>query len=260
MTAAPSSKPPRTSDWIFAWRPLGAPLLPKFLALAFSAAAFTLLITSVRIQLARPEKISPRKSSLIYLGDDAQSRALALRAREGGPYPSRFDPANWPGFADTLRLAMDSASYRPPAYQPSLEDLPEENLAPPLRLAPHGKAFFPERAPADAPSPAVAAAPSLVPRLYPLSAGIALPDSLPAFTAPMDAVMTSANWRFLICLSPAGTVTRCVSLEKGGEAAADSLVAWLRQVPFPPAATHKDRWISLAILFTHLRGHGPDAR
>jgi hypothetical protein len=87
-----------------------------------------------------------------------------------------------------------------------------------------------------------------------------MPDSLPAFTAPVDAVMTSASWRFLICLNPAGTITQCVSLEKGGEAAADALIAWLRQIPFPPAAEKKDRWISLAISFTHAPGHGTDAR
>ncbi len=263
-TGAHSPKPPPSTEWIFCWRTFSAPLLPKFLALTFASIVFALLITSVRVQLVQPEKVSPRKASLIYLGDDAQSRALALRAQEGGPFPSRFDPSDWQGLAETERLAMNAASYQPPAYQPVLNDLPEENLVPPLVLAPHGKAFFPERpavAPPMAESPVIADH-TLVPRLYPLSddAAAVIPKSLPAFTAPVDAVMTSANWRFLICLSPAGTVTQCVSLEKGGETAADALVAWLRQIPFSPAAEYQERWISLAIAFAHPSDHGTDAR
>lgn len=260
VTPAHSPKPHRSSEWVFSWRPLGSPLLPKFFALAFAATAFALLITSVRVQLVRPDKVSPRKASLIYLGDDVESRALALRAQEGGPFPSRFDPSTWQGLAETERLAMDAAGYQPPAYEPVFKELPEENLVAPLVLSPHGKAFFPER-----PATAVSEAPTasdhtLAPRLFPLSESAPTPTSLPPFTAPVDAVMTSANWRFLICLSPAGTVTQCVSLEKGGEASADALVAWLRQVPFTPAAGTNDRWISLAVGFTHAPSHGTDAR
>ncbi len=254
----------RSSESVFAWRPLGAPLLPKFLALVFTTVAFALLITSVRVQIVRPEKVSPRKASLIYLGADPQSRALALRAEEGGPLPSRFDPSAWQGLAETERLAMDLASYRPPSYQPVLKDLPEESLVAPLLLAPQGKAFFPKRAAtlSAVSTPPAIADHTLVPRLYPLSdaAAAAIPDSLPALTAPVDAMMTSANWRFLICLSPAGTMTQCVSLEKGGESTADALIDWLRQIPFVPSAENKDRWIVLAIGFTHPSDHGTDAR
>lgn len=264
MTATPahSPGPPPSSDWVFSWRPLGSPLLPKILALTFAATVFTLLITSVRVQLIRPEKVSPRKASLIYLGDDAQSRALALRAQEGGPFPSRFEPSSWLGLAETERLAMAAARYQPPTYQPELGGLPEANLVPPLVLAPQGKAFFPERPATVVPEAPAASEFTLLPQLYPLSAesAAAMPESLPPFDAPVDAVLTSANWRFLICLSPAGTVTQCVSLEKGGETAADALVYWLRQLPFPPAAETKDRWISLGIGFTHTPGHGTDAR
>ena len=264
MTAPPahSQQPRHAPGWIYPWRAVTAPLLPKFLALAFATTVFTLLITSVRVQLVRPEKISPRKASLIYLGNDAQSRALALRAQEGGPFPSRFDPSSWQSLAEIERTAMDAASYQPPAYQPVLKDLPEENLAPPLVLAAQGKAFFPQRPAATAPEPPPASDHPLVPQLYPLAAGAAaiLPASLPPFTAPVDAVMTSANWRFLICLSPAGTVTQCVSLGKGGEPAADALNDWLRKIQFPAAADDNDRWTSLAIGFTHLPGHGIDAR
>lgn len=264
MTATPahSSKPQRSTDWVFVWRPLGSPLLPKFLALAFATTLFTGLITTLRVQLVRPEKVSPRKASVIYLGDDAQSRALALRAQEGGPFPSRFDPSDWQGLAQTERMAMDAACYQPPAYQPILQDLPEENLVPPLVLAAQGKAFFPERPATAIPPPPAVLDHTLVPWFYPLSdqAAAAIPATLPTFTAAIDAVMTSANWRFLLCLDPSGSVTQCVSLEKGGETAADTLVAWIRQVPFSPAADQKDRWISLTVGFTHPPRHGPDAR
>lgn len=266
MTAS-STQPGKVSpskEWVFPWRPLGSPLFPKFIALAIVAAAFTLLISTVRIHLVSPERISPRKASLIYLGDDSQSRALALRAQEDGPFPSRFELSDWQSLAESEQRAFDAVRYQIPPYAPVLSDLPLENLSPPILLAPRGKAFFPDRpAPADVPPPVrTDTEHRMEPRLYPLSATATavMPESLPTFPAAVDPVMTAASWRFLICLNPAGTVTHCVSLEKGGETAAETLCSWLRQVSFKSQPGSNDRWIALAIGFIHPSEHGPDTR
>ena len=86
-----SRKPPGTHQWVFRWRPLRQPLLPKLFALALVGAGFAFLVTSVRVRVKALEKSTPRKASVIYLRDDAQGRALSLRAQEGGPFPSRFE-------------------------------------------------------------------------------------------------------------------------------------------------------------------------
>ncbi len=266
MTAS-SPQPDKThlsKEWVFRWRPLGSPFFPKFAALAISTVAFALLVTTVRIQLVLPDRISPHKASLIYLGDDPQSRALALRAQEQGPFPSRFELSDWPSLAETEQQALDALRFRVPPYQPAFSDLSEENLSPPTLLAPRGKAFFPDRPAPEVAPPPVRDHPDhrMVPLLYPLSATAtaAMPENLPDFPAAVDPVMTAASWRFLVTLNPAGTVTHCVSLEKSGEAESEVLCGWLRQVTFKPQSSKTNRWIALGIGFIHPTDHGPDSR
>ena len=249
-------------QWVFNWRPLGSPLIPKLISLSVAGMVFTLLVTTVRIRLAVPEKSSPRKASLIYLGDDAQSRALTLRAREGGPFPSRFELLDWPELAEIERQAMDAARYQPPVYVPEIRDLPDENRVQPVVLAPRGEVFYPPRKPAAdvAPDPSKL---KLKPVLYPLSAnagGILPADPLPALEAVVDDSFSSPSWRFLLCLNAAGGVTECISLGKGGEPAADALEAWLQRLAFKPDSGKPARWIALGVGFTNQPADGPDAR
>jgi len=263
MTAKPVN--PRkvvfSPEWVFRWRPLGSPVVPKLIALAVVGIAFVLLVTSVRIRVVLPEKMSPRRASLIYLGNDPQSRSLAMRAWEGGPFPSRFEPADWEGLAELEQQVMEAARYQPPPYVPAIKDLPEENLVQPLVLAPLGEAFFPDRKASGIRPPDVSGL-QLAPVLYPLSAigAKALPAELPAFVGPVDGVMAAAPWRFLVSVNADGGVTACVSLEKGGEAAADALEAWLHQIRFKPQPGGPDRWIALGIGFTNQPVNGTDAR
>ncbi|MEO5913133.1 MAG: hypothetical protein ABIS50_02795 [Luteolibacter sp.] len=263
MTDSPTRlrKLANSPEWVFNWRTRGSPLIPKIIALVVAGTAFTLLVTTVRIRLVLPEKSSLQKASLIYLGDDAQSRALTLRAREGGPFPSRFELSSWEGLAEVERKAMDAARYQPPAYVPEIRDLPDENLVQPLVLAPRGEAFFPKRKPAADGTPELPKV-KLAPVLYPLSAMAvkALPENLPAFDGAVDGKLSSPSWRFLVCLNAAGGVTECVSLGKGGEVAADTLEAWLHRVAFKPEAGVPVRWIALSVGFINQPVDGPDAR
>jgi hypothetical protein len=73
--------------------------------------------------------------------------------------------------------------------------------------------------------------------------------------------MSSASWRFLVRLNPDGGVAECVSLEKGGEAGAPELEAWLHQIQFKPELGKPFRWIAVGIGFTNQPvADGPDAR
>ena len=248
-------------EWFFRWRPRGSPLVPKLIALVAVGAGFVFLITSVRIRVVPPEKVSPRRASVIYLGDDLQGRALSLKAQEGGPFPSRFDLSQWGGLADLEKAAMEITRFQAPVYEPKIDDLPPVNEITPLAIAAKGERYFPKRdlAPAGAQD-----VPSLrlTPVLYPLS-GIskeALPADLPAFEPSVDAEMASGTARFLLRLNPAGGVMECVSLEKGGEKGAQDLEKWLHRIPFKPASGHADRWISVGVGFTNQPADGTDPR
>lgn len=256
-----SGKKANARQWVFNWRPLGSPFIPKLLSVLIAGALLGLLVTTLRIRVATPAKSSPRKASLIFLGDDPQSRALTLRAREGGPFPSRFELSSWEGLAEIERQAMEAASYQPPAYVPVLEDLSDANLVQPVNLAHRGETFFPKRK-TVAEAPPDASGLKLAPVIYPLSAGAdpAQPATLPPFDGVVDVKLSSPSWRFLVCLNSAGGVVDCTSLETADKAAADALEAWLRKVRFRPEPGKSVRWVALGIGFTNQPADGPDAR
>ncbi len=249
-----------TPEWLFPWRDRQTPLFPKLLAFAFVGAAFTLLL-SLKVRVAEFEKSVPRRASVIYLRDDAQGRALTLRAQEGGPFPSRFKPENWEGFAKLEAAGMDATRFQVSPYLPQLQDLPLANQLHSVKLAAKGESFFPKRRLPKTTTPDLAKL-QLAPSLYPLS-GITsemLPRSLPPFTAAIDSAMSSASWRFLLRLNSEGSVSECVSLEKGGETGAAELETWLQKIQFQPDHEKSSRWISLGVGFINQPTDGTDAR
>lgn len=247
--------------WIFGWRARKTPWFPKLAALAVAGAAFVFLITMVRIPIKTSGKLAAQKASVIYLLDDGEGRALALKAREGGPFPSRFEPSEWQGFAQMEQAALAAARLQARPYVPEMKDLPLEERIPPIQFAARGELFFPKRAVIPR---AVPAAPewTLAPALYPLT-GISaedFPSELPPFEAAVDAAMSSAAWRFLIRLNPDGGVADCVSLERGDDAGAVLLENWLRQVKFAADPARPARWIGVGIGFINQAADGTNAR
>jgi hypothetical protein len=251
-------KPAIVQPWVFRWRPLGRPLFPRIFALVFVGGCFAFLITSVRVRVDAMEKSTPRKASVIFLRDDAQGRALRLRAQEGGPFPSRFELSQWGGLALLENSVMDAIRFESPAYEPKLEPLPTTGQLPPLAFATKGERFFPEhpQPPENIPDSS-GLRPS--PVLFPLS-GASVPDRLPPFEAAVDAAMSAASWRFLLRLNAEGTVMECVSLENTDQPGALELEKWLRRVPFEPKRSEPSRWIAVGVGFTNQPGHGADPR
>lgn len=250
-----------TPEWIFPWRGGNRPLFPRLLALAVVTTAFALLLTTVKIQVDSPAKSTPRKASVIYLRDDSQGRAMTLRAREGGPFPSRFDLSQWQGMPELEAAALEAVRFQPPLYVPVPEDLPADDGVQQIELAAKGRQFLPTRVPQPAAAPDLGEL-KIAPVLYPLS-GITkegLPTRLPPFAAPVDSAMSSASWRFLARLNADGSVAECVSLEKGGESGAPELEQWLHRIAFKPDPSKPVRWITVAVGFTNQPADGTDAR
>lgn len=256
-SAAKLPKLAGTPEMIFRWRPVRQAYFPKLLALVTVGLGFVLLL-ALRVEVTAPEKSAPRKAAIIYLQDNAEGRALILRAREGGPFPSRFALSDWQGRAEIENAALAAVSFQPQPYVPALGDLPTENAVKPLELAAKGLSFFPNREPLPIAPPDVARL-KLAPVLAPLS-GItrdALPVALPSFAGNPDA---AASWRFLVRLNAGGGVEECVSLEKGDEPGAAEMAAWLRRVQFQPELAKPFRWIAVGIGFTNQAVDATDAR
>jgi hypothetical protein len=204
-------------EWIFPWRPRRESYFPKLLALVFVTVLFTVMITSVKIRVAAPTPWAAKKAAVILTANDADSRALTLRAREGGPFPSRFEPSEWDAVRDLEESVFSAARWTTSAYQPTLRPFPEKSPALPLLVDPNEPVLPKRRAPStEAPA---AANPQLAPVIEPLS-GIdraSLPKELPPFDGVIDAELTAESWRFLVRLGPAGNVEECAALTGGDE-------------------------------------------
>ena len=247
-------------DWVFPWRPLGMSPLPKWLAVLLVGGAFAFFLTSVRVRVSPPTPWAPRKASVIHVTDDAVGRALTLRAREGGPFPSRFEPSEWEGGAAMVQTAFESARSPSPSYVPALRDLPV-GAAPAMCLAAKGEPVWPKHRSA-ARAPQVSAKLKLAPVLYPRSgiSAASMPQVLPPFDSLVDEKITAETWHILVRLDAAGNVQDCVSLAGAAGADPSPLEDWLRRVSFNPEPSKPSRWIAVGLGFTNQPIDGTDAR
>ncbi|MEN9975011.1 MAG: hypothetical protein RLZZ282_1017 [Verrucomicrobiota bacterium] len=246
--------------WVFDWRPHQQSSFPKAMILLTMGAGFALFLTSVRIHVEPPTSWATRKASILHLTDDADGRALTLRAREGGPFPSRFEPAEWEESAAIEQSAFQVTRMPSPPYMPVLRNLPTETT-PTMALAAKGEATMPPLNP-DLLTRPLATTVKLAPVLSPLSGILptAMPRSLPPFDGMVDAAISAESSRFLLNLDAAGNVLECVSLMGGDETGPPPLVDWLRSVPFSPEPTKPSRWIVVAVTFSNHPAHGPHSR
>lgn len=262
-----SLQPATARQWVFPWKPAKQPLFPKLFALCFSCGLFLFLITAVRVKVSVPPASIPRNASVIHLKDDEQGRDLTLRAREGGPSPSRFELAQWQGLADLEIASLDEA--KTPPFRPFLLEDPAERIVSTPDLAAKGERFFPVHR-SSPPVIAETGKTQIAPALYPLSVASAgmLPEIFPPFVAPATPEvrerMFSASWRFLVQLNADGSVEQCTSLEKGLAEGTDEggreLTAWLQSVLFRAEPSEPVRWLTLEIGFTNQLADGPDPR
>jgi hypothetical protein len=261
MTKRESKKALRLAEskWIFPWRRLGEPVVPKVLAFLLAGVMFALVLTSVNVRVTSPIEWAPHRGSVIQVLDDEEGRALTQRAREGGPFPSRFEPSEWQGALALERAALEGARPVATPYVPALRVLPEKGLSQPALLAEKGESVLPKRTSTVTTAPAIGKI-DAVPVLQPLS-GIqssAMPTELPPYEGMVDAKMTVEPWRFLIRLDAGGNVQDCVSLAGGDEAGPSTVEHWLRRVVFSPEPEKAPRWIAVAVGFANQPADGPD--
>ena len=236
-------------DWIFPWKGRREPILPKLLAVVLAALFTAGLFGFVRIQRAAPSWWGLEKASVIQVIDTVEGRALALRARENGPSPVRFESSDWPQlvrFQDQqmMRLSQPQSAYEP-RLRPWQDPPPEE---PSLWESNAGVLPLP---PKPQPMPAVPAAGAPHPSVQPISGLGAdeVPAALPRYEGVMDKAMLSGSVRFLIRLDQDGRVADCLALSGADTADATAeLAGWLRNVRFLREGG-PGSWAAVAIVF-----------
>jgi hypothetical protein len=223
-----------------------------------------MMVGSVRIRMSSATTGPINKGTLTYAADDEVGRHLAQLAREGGPFPSRFDPAEWIGAQSTEQALFQATEWSAPAHVQKLARLPAEKPAAMPLVSPRMQPIRPPRSSSPL-SESVVIPLVLKPRIHPL-AGLAsdnLPSELPDF-GEVDPVMAAEAWRFLLYIGDTGRIQECISLTGGDEESAkrgERIAAWLRGVSFPLPDTEIPRWFSVGVGFANAPAiHGPDAR
>ena len=252
------SKRREAPKWIFPWKPLGRPLSARWLPFFLVSGFFAMMLAYLHVQVVPPKPWSAQKASMIHAGNDGEGLALALRAREGGPFPSRFEPQSWSGAAEMEQALAAAGQPEPAPYVPTLRGLAHVPLPSKVSLAAEAQPMWPKRVPADL---SAVARPVVrpTPVIHPLSAagGVEIAGKLPPFTAVVDAAMAAESWRFLMQLDATGNVLECVSLAGGDQPGLTTLTAWLRTISFKPDARKTSRWISVGVEFTNQVANEP---
>lgn len=236
--------------WVFLWKPLGRPLSARWFPFFLVGGVFLLALTSLHIQVTPPKPWNVRKASLIHAGNDEQGLELALRAREGGPFPSRFETGDWSGAPAMEQELLLLGTPMAPAYVPSLRDLEYDPIPGKIRLASEAQPVLPKHPPQIANSsapPRLKLTPVLRPLFGTRVAEIST-ERLPPFDHPVNA---SVEWRFLIQLDAAGNVTECVSLSGMDDKGLPFVTAWLRSLYFKPDPKKATRWIAVDVGFNN---------
>jgi hypothetical protein len=255
------SKRKEVVAWVFSWKPLGRPISARWLPFFLVSGVFALMLAYLHVQVIPPKPWSALKASMIHAGDDGQGVTLALRAREGGPFPSRCEPQFWSGAAALEQVLAAVGHPEPAPYLPELRGLDHVALPSKVSLAAEAQPMWPKRVPAE---PSESSAPMLKPTpvIYPLSAalGVQMVGDPPPFTAAVDAAMVAESWRFLMQLDALGNVLECVSLAGGDQPGLPTLTAWLRMISFKPDSKKTSRWIAVGVGFTNQVANEPDPR
>lgn len=248
------------SEWIYDWKHPSRSLLHSWTALVVVAAAFAVLLVVVRVSIDEPVERAAPGALRLHLGSDEIGRTLTQRARAKGPFPAKFDAANWEGFEPLRALLRQSIEVELTPHQPRLLAFPEPPASPPL-LARRGEPVLPER-PLDVTGPVADGNWRMVPVISVVDGITAgeLPAALPDWKGEVAAELVSGQWRYLMELDDQGRVRQCVAMGGGGTVQSPQLATWLRSLVFRITPREEGRrWVAIAVAFENRSfDHGTD--
>jgi hypothetical protein len=253
------SPPAGDHGLIFDWQARRTPYLGKLGLLALTAGLFLLLSIVVRVKVGTLPVQDHRSASIIMLTPGSDPMHWIEAARDLGPFPTRFEPADWPQvrsqIADVLQTTDQAAL---PTLAPQFAQLPDHEAVAPIPLIAKGSRILPSvPPPPDRPMPRVPM--RLSPVIFSLTAGDgALPATNPPFDATITPDMASQPWRFLLQIAPDGEVIHATALIGHNVPGRPELSRWLEAHRFPAHRASTDRWVAIAITFQNQPDHGAD--
>jgi len=235
----------------FAWMLPEASGWAVFMAILIAGALAAFLFVSLRVRVVPPPRVIERKAEVILIPSGDAGREWEIRAREAGPFPTRFEPTSWPGFRQIEESAL-AGLQTPGTRRAELHEWPAEQAAIATPVAMKGQRILPKvdwrpEAPPIRTGDARKGWDLELQRLTVLPED-AWPTVLPEFIGELDPTTAAVSWRFLVQINPDGRVEQCLMLNASSEAGGEPLEQWLRGVKFGPSAA-KAGWIGVGILF-----------
>lgn len=250
----------RGDGLIFDWEIHRTPRFAKLAMLALAVIVFVLPLMVVRIRVGAPPVQEAHSAGMMMLAPGNDPMHWLEAARDLGPFPSRFDPADWQPSASLVEDVLAGVRARSlPGHEPQFQDLPGDGPPPSVPLVSKGARHLPSVGlPEFKPMDAMRVRPA--PVLYPLSEGaVNLPDAGPRFHVEVTPEMAFQPWRFLLQIAPDGTVLSAVALIGHNTPGRAQLTAWLQGHRFPPHDDAHDRWVAVAVTFRNQISNGTDA-
>jgi len=244
---------------IFDWRKPRQPHFTRLGMIALAAVIFVLPLSVVRLKMSRPPIQESRSASLMMLTPGHDPMQWLETARSVGPFPTRFDPAEWEPSQALINDAMDGIRDRSiPPYQPRFQGLPSDAPPPNVPLVAKGSRVLPDVTPPEFESiQAIHVKPK--PVLYPLTTDAsAMPEHHVPFDVEVSPETAYQSWRFLLQVSPDGTVLHAVALLGHNTPGRTDLIDWLQAHRFPAQQELNDRWVAVAVTFQNETTHGTD--
>lgn len=244
---------------IFDWQVRRSPPLAKLGILTVAAAVFLIPLMAVRIRVGSPPVQNAQSAAMMVLTPTNDPMHWIEAARERGPFPTHFNPTEWPQSQALVEDVLDAVrgSMVPP-HEPRYQELPEESPPPPVPLIAKGSRVLPTVAPPDFDDLDAVQVRS-VPVLYPLSIGAEeLPDTHPPFDTAVTPEMAFQPWRFLLQIAPDGAVLHATALIGHNTPGRTDLTRWLESHRFPAHHGPADRWVAVAVTFQNHPADGAD--
>lgn len=230
-----------TREWIFDWRGRAEDRKSTaWMALGVVTIVFALMIGAIRIRIAATPSRPAQQASAARVANDSIGRMLRSQAREGGPFPSRFDPGSWDAYPAIERPAIEPALPGLTPYEPVLLPLPERGRTAPLTDA--GMPVLPKPPKPDVPAPTVDRT-GTIPTLTVLTGirSIDLPLSLPNLPDEALSVVAAASPNVLIHIDRSGAVMDATILDPLDPGISTLLRNWMRGLIFQADAAEAGR-------------------
>ena len=232
-------------DWVFSWRRLKRPMLGQWMPLVLVGGVFVMAGMFMRVTVRRPQPWEATSATVIMAGAVDATDGLAIKAKEGGPFPVRLELGQCGGYIEQERMVLENESLYQNRYQPKLKEIEYEQARDPFSM--DQVAMLPKRAMKEPPAMGEKKSRAKV-QVASLNAvhDRLIPSELPDFEQGVEESWQGGALRYLLRLDASGHVVDCVGMS---QVDLKPVSEWLKQVKFVVDEKKPVEWMTVEVGF-----------